>query len=194
MSEEHAGWGLLDELAAVHHGDFIGVAGNDTKVVSNKNHRHVAIAALFADELQNLRLHRDVERSGGFVCKQQCGAARQGNSDHCSLTHAARQFVWVLIEAAGRFGNSHIAQQPLGGCAGVGSRHIEMQVEWFSDLLTNLHQRVERCHWVLEHHRHFASPETTHLLGGQSKNLLALKLHRTRCDGVRTGQQTHQRT
>ena len=70
--------------------------------------------------------------------------------------------------------------------------HPEVESEWFGDLLADLHQRVERDHRVLEHHRHLGAPQVAHLLGIESEDLLAGEPDRTRRHSSR-GQQAHDR-
>ena len=110
--------------AAVHHGDLVGVPGDDAEVVGDEDHRHVALAALLVDEVEDLRLHGDVERRGRLVGEQQRRAAGQGDGDHHPLAHAAGQLVRVLVEASCRLGDLHVAEQPLGGLRRASSRFM----------------------------------------------------------------------
>ena len=89
VGEEALGAGLLDELAAVHHGDLVGVAGDDAEVVGDEHERHVAVAALLAEQVEDLGLHRHVECGGGLVGNDQLGLAGQCHRDHRALAHAA---------------------------------------------------------------------------------------------------------
>ena len=91
---------LLDDPPAVHHGDLVGVPGHDAEVVGDEDHRHVALPALLADEVEDLRLHGHVERRRRLVGEQQRRPAGQGDGDHHALAHAAGQLVRVLVEAA----------------------------------------------------------------------------------------------
>ena len=53
-----------------------------------------------AEQLQDLRLHRDVERGRRLVGDQQVGLAQQRHRDHHPLAHAAGELVRVHVEAA----------------------------------------------------------------------------------------------
>ena len=53
-------------------------------------------------QVEDLRLHGDVEGGGGLVGEQQRGAAGQRHGDHDALAHAAGQLVRVLVEALAR--------------------------------------------------------------------------------------------
>jgi len=58
--------------------------------------RRTAIPALGAEpveHLENLRLHRHVQRRGGFVRDEDLRLGRQRDRDHHPLAHAAAQLV-----------------------------------------------------------------------------------------------------
>ena len=52
------------------------------------------------EQVEDLRLHRDVERGGRLVGEQQLRAARERDRDHHALAHAAGELVRVLAQAA----------------------------------------------------------------------------------------------
>ena len=55
-----------------------------------------------ADEVEDLRLRRHVERRRGLVGDQQVGVVHQRHRDHHALAHAARELVRVALAAAPR--------------------------------------------------------------------------------------------
>ena len=73
--------------------------GHHAEVVGDEHHRHVAVALLVGEQVEDLRLHGDVERGGGLVGEEQLGAARQGDGDGDALAHAAGELVRVLRDA-----------------------------------------------------------------------------------------------
>ena len=58
-------------------------------------------------ELEDLRLHGDVERRGRLVGDQEIGLAQQRHRDHHALAHAARKLVRILSHAPLGVGNAH---------------------------------------------------------------------------------------
>ena len=62
-------------------------------------------------QLQNLLLHRDVERRGGLVSNQEIRPAgqRHGNGDALALT--ARELVRIVVKALGGPGDTYALQQ-----------------------------------------------------------------------------------
>ena len=104
--EERARRRVLDDAPGVHHGDVVGATGHDAEVVGDEHHRHEAFALLGLQQVEDLRLHGDVERGRRLVGEQELRAARQRDRDHHTLAHAARQLVRVLAEPALGFGDA----------------------------------------------------------------------------------------
>jgi hypothetical protein len=80
---------VLDDPSRVHHGDAVRVLGDDAEIVSHEGHRGVELALEAVDQIQHLRLHRDVERRGRLVGDEQRGAQGERHRDHGPLPHAA---------------------------------------------------------------------------------------------------------
>ena len=59
------------------------------------------------DELEDLRLDRDVERGRRLVGDQQLRLAGQRHGDHHALAHAAGEAVRIFVEALPRGRNAH---------------------------------------------------------------------------------------
>ena len=64
---------LLDDPAALHHDDAVGDLGHDAEVVRDEQDACAAPFLHLADEAQDLRLRRHVERGRRFVGNQQGG-------------------------------------------------------------------------------------------------------------------------
>ena len=67
-------------------------------------------AALFAQQVEDLRLHGHVQRRGRLVGDQHGRIAGQRDGDHHALAHAARHLVRIIIHAPLRRGYAHRAQ------------------------------------------------------------------------------------
>ena len=152
---------LLDEPAAVHHGDLVGVAGDDAEVVGDEDHRHVAVAALLAEQVEDLRLHGDVERGGRLVGEQQRRAAGQGDGDHHPLAHAARQLVRVLAAAGGAASGMRTSCSSRSAVAArVARRSCRGGSRSGSAICSPIFiSGLSERHRVLEDHRHLPAPD-----------------------------------
>ena len=89
IAEDVADRARLHDAAAIHHHDLGGHVRHDAKVVRDQEHRHAELALKVADELQNLRLDRDVERRGRLIGDQERRPADEGRGDHGALAQAA---------------------------------------------------------------------------------------------------------
>ncbi len=97
---------LFHTAAVLHHGHRVSELSHDAQVVRNKQQAHVQLVAQFAQQLQNLRLHRDVQRGGGFIGNQQFGARQQGHRDHHALALAAGELVRIIVQPFRRITNA----------------------------------------------------------------------------------------
>ena len=69
------GRAVLDRPAGVHHQDVVGQLGDHAEVVGDDDDRGVELRLQVADQVEDLRLHGDVERGGRLVGDQQLGVA-----------------------------------------------------------------------------------------------------------------------
>ncbi len=83
----------LRHLAGIEHDDAVADLRGQREVVQDEDATRVARANLLQDELHDLRLDGDVERTGGLVGEQQLGIAGKRDGDHDPLLHAAGEFV-----------------------------------------------------------------------------------------------------
>ncbi len=178
VGEERAGGGPLHDPSCVHHRDLVGARRHDPEVVRHEDHRHVPLALLRLEEIEDLGLDGHVERGGGLVGEQQLRAAGERHGDHHPLTHPARELVRVLAQPALGFGYADRAQQRKRALASAVARHVEVLVDRFGDLVPDTHDRVQRVHRVLEHHRHLSAPIGPHLPGRQPGDLPTLEADR----------------
>ena len=101
----------LDDAAGVHHRDLVGAAGDDAEIVRDQDHRHVAALLLARQQVEDLRLHRDVERRGRLVGDQKLGLAGERDGDRHTLAHAAGELVRILAQALRGRGDADLGQQ-----------------------------------------------------------------------------------
>ena len=112
---------FLKDVARVHDGDVVGDVAGEVQVVRDDEHRHAARLYERTHFLQELPLHDDVERRGGFVGEEQPGAAREGERDHHALAHAARELVGVGVHALFGRGDADGAQKLERNVVAVGA-------------------------------------------------------------------------
>ena len=109
--EQLVGGALLHHLAGVHHGDAARHFGDHAHVVGDEHQRHAALLLQAAQQIEDLRLDRHVERRRRLVGDQQARIAGDRHRDHHALVHAARQLVRKVVEPARGGRNADLLQQ-----------------------------------------------------------------------------------
>ena len=87
----------FDDAAGIHHVDAVGITRHHPEIVSDDDQGHVKAARQLLHQFEDLGLDRHVERSRRLVGDDQLRIARERNSDHDALAHAARKLVWILF-------------------------------------------------------------------------------------------------
>ena len=113
-----------------------GPPGHDAEVVRDEHHRHVALALLLLQQVEDLGLHGDVERGRGLVGEQQLRAARERDGDHDALAHASGELVRVLRQATLGLGDADRLQQRERRVGRLLLVHVEVVAQRLGDLPT----------------------------------------------------------
>jgi hypothetical protein len=69
--EDIGHWTFFDDTSAVHDGHAVGHFGHHAKVVCDEEQRQSQPAAQVSEQVENLGLHRDIQRRRGFVGNDQ---------------------------------------------------------------------------------------------------------------------------
>ena len=101
----------FDDLALLHHDHVVGDAAHDVEVVGDEQHRHADLRLQVLEQLQDLRLHGDVERGRRLVGDQQVGPVGERHGDHHALALAAGKLVRIGAEPLGRIDDADLGQK-----------------------------------------------------------------------------------
>ncbi|MNV03149.1 hypothetical protein D3C71_934020 [compost metagenome] len=177
--EQRDGRVLLDLVAMPHDHDAVSDLGDDAHVVRDEEHRHADFALQVSDQVDDLGLHRHVQRGGRLVGDQQLRPAGKRHRDHHALAHAAGQIAWVLRHAARRLGHLHRFQHGLRLGPGGFARDVLVQQVDLGKLVADRHDRVKRGHGLLEDHGYLVAtdPPQRRLLQFEEIHFLALARH-----------------
>ena len=99
-AEQHFARRDLDDAAAAHDGDAVGHVVDDREIVRDEEIGEAEFAAQIVEEIENLRLHRDVERRDRFIADEQLRSEREGARDADALALAARETMRIAAEEA----------------------------------------------------------------------------------------------
>ena len=92
--------GELDDAAGAHHRDPVGHVVDDRQIVRDEEVGQAEILLQVLEQVQDLRLHRDVERRHRLVADEQFRTECQGSRDADALALAAGKAVRIAIEKA----------------------------------------------------------------------------------------------
>ena len=93
--------GDLDELAAVHHGDAVADVADRREVVGDEEVREPELGLQVAQQVQDLRAHRDVERRDRLVADDERGVGRERPRDRDALALTARELERAALAEIG---------------------------------------------------------------------------------------------
>ena len=84
-------------FSAIHDGNAVAQTGDDTQIMGNHDDGGTKLFLHFLNQLQYLRLDGHVQRRCRFIGNDQLRIAGQRHRDDDTLTHAAGEFMRVLI-------------------------------------------------------------------------------------------------
>lgn len=99
--KESARVGGFDDATGIHNLDAVAETGDNPEIMRDEHNRHAQFPLHFFDQLENLRLHRDIEGGGRFVGDKNLGFGDERHGDHYALSHAAGEFVRVIMDTLG---------------------------------------------------------------------------------------------
>ena len=129
----------------------------------DQQHRQLARFPQLIQQIENLRLNRDIQSRGRFVGDQQFRIARQGHGNHYALSHAAGKLVRIIVSAQRGIGDRNFAHCFDGRGPRCFAGKAAMQPQGFGNLLAHGKDRVQRSHRILEDHRDIITAHVTHL-------------------------------
>ena len=137
-------------FAGIHHVHPVRHVGDDAKVVRDEDDGKMALFFDFVDQLEDFRLHGNVQCGSRLVADQDLRIARERNCDYDALAHTAGELERVLVKAPLRFRDADSVHQLKRAVFCFFRADFFAQVQYFGDLLSDLHDRVERGKRILE--------------------------------------------
>ena len=101
IGENLGGRGVFDHLAEIHDRDMVGQILDDAEVVGNEEIGEVALDLQFLEQVEDLRLDRDIERAGRLVEHQEFRFEDDGAGDGDALALATGEFVGIAVGDGG---------------------------------------------------------------------------------------------
>ena len=148
--EERLRIGHFHDLARVHQRDAMRHLGDDREVVGDEQHRHLLRRLELLQQIQDLRLDRDVERGRRLVGDHDVGFRGQRDRDHHALLLPAGHLERVVADPARGLRNAD-ALQPVDRLRfrrAAAQRRVAL--DHLRDLPSHGHHRVEARRRLLE--------------------------------------------
>ena len=157
--EDFARLAPLDDLAAIHDADPVGHLPHDAEIVGDEQHRHVELGLELEQEVEDLRLDRDVERGRRLVGDEEIGFVGERHGDHDALPLPARELMRIGLEPSLGVVDADFLEQIEHARARLLVRHPAVNLQHLAHLLFDRVQRIERGHRLLEDHRDLVAPD-----------------------------------
>ena len=150
----------LRHLAEVHDQDAVGDVADDVEIVRDEQVGEAELLLQVLEQVEDLRLHGDVERGHGLVADDQLRVGGEGPRDADPLALPAGELVReaVVVLRVEPDDLEQVLHAALALRLGADLVHLERLADDEADALAG----VERCVRVLEDHHHLA-PHRPHL-------------------------------
>ncbi len=180
---------LLDNAAGIQHRDRVAHALDHAEIVADEQQRQVPARAQVGEQVEDLRLDRDVERGRRLVEHQKARLTAQRRRDQGALLHAARQLVRIGGGDRAGIGNTDFIEEGNRAVARGLSRKAAMAHQRLGNLAADGERGIERLGWVLEHQRDAVAAQGAPAVG----QIGALEAQGARRHGGLAAQQIEQR-
>jgi hypothetical protein len=154
---------VFDNLARIHRQKAGAGLRYDAEIMGYEQKCRAARLAQVEQEINDLRLDRDIQRGRRLVGDEQFRLAGKRHGDHRALTHAAGQLVRVFVVSPRRLCDADSVQEIDAALVRLPPRQPKMKTNGLADLLSNREDRVEGGHRLLKDHADLAAADTANL-------------------------------
>lgn len=152
VGKQSLGRRLLDDSAEIHHHHSRCHVLDHAEVMAHEQLGQAEVAARVEEQVQHLRLVRDVEGRHGFIEDEHFRPNRQRLGDTDPGTLAAGE---LTLEAGQRVRPEAHPGEEVGHVIPLGhGAHQPMCNGGFANGVEDAHAGVQRCAGILEHHLH----------------------------------------
>ena len=144
--------GHLDDAAEIHHRDAVADVLDHREVVRDEQIRQLQFVLQIHQQVDDLRLDRDVERGDRLVADDQVRVERQRAGDADALALPAGEFVGIGLHRLRPQSDS--LEQMRHPVAPLGGGADSMDCQRLADDLAGRHARIQRSVRVLVDHLH----------------------------------------
>jgi hypothetical protein len=95
LAEDPSRRPLFDNAPGVHDHHTVSDTSNDAEVVGDEKDSSLRSMLYLLQKLQDLGLHRDIQRRCGLIRDEDSGITGERHGNHDALPHPARHVMWV---------------------------------------------------------------------------------------------------
>ena len=147
-----------------------------------------ALVAQALEFVEDLRLHGDIERGGGFVGDQDLRVEGSGDGDHDALAHAAGEFAGEGFGDARGVGQAHLSEGVEGQFARFALFHGAVRGDHLLHLVADGDDRIQPGDGVLEDHGNLVAADLLEFVAVELGDVAALIEHAPGGDAGGAGQ------
>ncbi len=151
--QQHLGVGVLrciknrvhrpgfHNLAPAHHLHMISKPGNHAHIMRNNGNGRFRLGGQIAHNVQNLRLHRHIQRRSRLIGDQKIRPAQGRHRNHHPLAHPTGKLMRILPHPLLGLGNTHELQRRQHAPLGLRRFHALMHLQGLHQLRANFQMR-----------------------------------------------------
>ena len=178
LREDLRGRPVLHDPARVHHHHRVRGLGDDAEVVRDEDDADVELALDLLDQLEDLRLHRHVERGRRLVGRSgSTGCARAPSRSSRAGACRPRTDAGSRARATSRSGSRRGRASRRRGSRGVILAFVRVREHRLCDLVADAVHRVQARERILEDHRDVLAADVPQLVRRQRQQVAAVELH-----------------
>ena len=179
--------------ARIHHARPVADLHDQPQVVADVEQGRVELLAQPGDQVDHRRLHRHVERGGGFVEQEQRRIREHRHGDDDALLLAARDLVRVAAHHLVGVGHVHVPQHVDAAVARLPVRDALVDDEHLLELRADGEAGVQGAHRLLVDHGDPGAADVAQFLVRHGRHVAALEPDRSLHDAAVVAQIVHDR-
>ena len=128
-------------FTGVHNGYIVTYFCYDSQIVGDHDHGGLVFGLKFSHQLQHLRLDRNIQSSGGFICNKKSGVTCQSHGNDYTLFHTSGELMRIIASPV-RF-NSYKFQHFAGlGISILLTYFFIVEPDYLHNLFSNCDHRI----------------------------------------------------
>ena len=148
----------LHDFSCIHNNNICSKICNNSKIMCNQDNTHRVLFLNLFHHIQNVRLNCYIKCSCRLIGNKKIRIQCHCNSNHNTLAHSTGKLMRILLHTQLWIRDSYSLQHLNCFCPRFLFAHFLMNSDFFHNLFSNSHSRIQRCQRILEANGTFRSP------------------------------------